>query len=80
MQQADVALVCIATTMDDVNSIEPHSLRGRPARSVSSGAMDAVARTSETIHSSQRGPTRRADEPPKGWSSLSKLPHIREIG
>ena len=47
--------------MADVDSIELCSLRAKPARSVSSGAMDAVARMSETIHSSQPGPTLRAD-------------------
>jgi hypothetical protein len=59
--QADAVPVCIATTMADVISIELCSLRAKPARSVSSGAMDAVARMSETIHSSQRGPMLRAD-------------------
>ena len=59
--QADAVPVCTATTMADVDSIELCSLRAKPARSVSSGAMDAVARMSETIHSSQPGPTLRAD-------------------
>ena len=53
--------VCIETPMADVSSIEPCDLRATPARSVSSGAMDAVARTFKTIHLSQRGPMLRAD-------------------
>ena len=53
----DVARDCIATPMADVSSIEPP--RQPPTtsvQSVSSGATDAVFRTSRTIHSSRRGP------------------------
>ena len=53
--QADAVPVCIATAMADVSSI------GLSARTVSSGAMDAVARMFKTIHLSQRGPMLRAD-------------------
>jgi hypothetical protein len=59
--QADAVPVCIATAMADVSSIEPCHLRVTSARSVSSGAMDAVARMFKTIHLSRRGPMLRAD-------------------
>jgi len=58
---ADAVPVCIATPMADVSTIEPDQPRATSARSASSGAMDAVARMSETIHLSQPGPTLRAD-------------------
>jgi hypothetical protein len=69
--QADAVPVCIAITMADVDSIELYNLTARPARSVSSGAMDAVARTLKTTHLSQRGPMLRAD---------ARTPGARPIG
>ena len=60
--QMDAVPVCFATTMADANSIELRGVRARPpARSASSSAADAVARISETIHSSPRGLMLRAD-------------------
>jgi hypothetical protein len=59
--QADAVPVCIATHMADVISIATGHLRATPARSVSSGAMDSVARMSTTIRLSPRGQMLRAD-------------------
>ena len=74
--QADVVPVCIATPMADVSSIEPCHLRATSARSVSSGAMDAVARMFKTIHLSQRGPMLRADACAPG----AREGHIELVG
>lgn len=72
--QADAAPVCIATPMADVSSIELCHPRATSARSVSSGAMDAVARMFKTIHLSQRGPMLRADAcTPGAWEGRIEL-------
>jgi hypothetical protein len=69
--------VCIATPMADVSSIEPCNLRATPARSVSSGAMDAVARMFKTIRLSRRGPMLRADVcTPGAWEGHIELVDI----
>src|SRR6202035_1275849 len=74
--QADAVPACIGTPMADVSSIEPCHLRATSARSVSSGAMDGVARMFKTIHLSQRGPMLRADPcTPGGWEG-----HIELVG
>jgi hypothetical protein len=69
--------VCIAIPMADVSSIEPCNLRATPARSVSSGAMDAVARMFKTIRLSRRGPMLRADAcTPGAWEGDIELVDI----
>jgi hypothetical protein len=61
MAQTDAALVCIATSMAGVSSIEPYPLPANPARLVSFGAMDAAVKMLKTIRSSQHGQTLRVD-------------------
>jgi hypothetical protein len=76
--------VCIATAMADVSSIEPCHLRATSARSVSSGAMDAVARMFKTIHLSRRGPMLRADActpeaSPRGMSASGQSRRFDDV-
>jgi hypothetical protein len=68
--------ICIATPMADVSSIEPCHQQATSARSVSSGAKDAVAKMFKTIHLSQRGPMLRAD----AWTPGAWEGHIELVG
>ena len=72
--RADAVPVCIATPMASASSIEPCHLRARSARSISSGAMDAVAKMFKMIHLSQRGPILGIEWPactPGAWEGIS---------